>query len=62
MTAVRLRSLVLPLVLVAIAANLVYLGVTREGVGPFEYLTLALLVALLLQSAFRLSRNAFRRA
>jgi hypothetical protein len=61
-TAVRLRSLVLPLVLVAIAANLVYLGVTREGVGPFEYLTLALLVALLLQSAFRLSRHAFRRA
>jgi hypothetical protein len=62
MTVVRLRSLVLPLVLVAIAANLVHLGVTREGVGPFEYLTLALLVALLLQGAFRLSRRAFGRA
>jgi hypothetical protein len=62
MIVVRLRSLVLPLVLVAIAANLVHLGVTREGVGPFEYVTLALLVALLLRSAFRLSRHAFRRA
>ena len=62
MTFVRLRSLILPLVLAAIAAKLVQLGVTREGVGPFEYLTLALLVALLLQNAFRLSRRAFRRA
>jgi hypothetical protein len=62
MIVVRLRSLVLPLVLVAIAANLVHLGVTLEGVGPFEYVTLAPLVALLLRSAFRLSRHAFRRA
>ena len=62
MIVVRLRSLVLPLVLVGIAANLVYLGVTREGVGPFEYLTLALLVTLLVQCAYRLSRRAFRRA
>jgi hypothetical protein len=59
---VRLRSLILPLVLIAIAAKLVELGITRDGVGPFEYATLALLVALLLQSAFRLSRRAVRRA
>lgn len=62
MLVVRLRPLVLLLVLVAMAAKLVHLGITRDGVGPFEYLTLALLVALLLQSAFRLSRRAFRRA
>jgi len=49
-------------VLVAVAGSLVQLGITRDGVGPFEYLTLALLIALLLQSAFRLSRRAFRRA
>jgi hypothetical protein len=62
MFVVRLRSLVLSLLLVAVAATLIQLGITREGVGPFEYLTLALLVALLLQGAYRLSRRAFRRA
>ena len=45
------RLLLLALVLVAVAGKLVQLGITREGVGPFEYLTLALLVTLLLQSA-----------
>jgi len=58
----RIRALLLALVLAAVAGKLIQLGITREGVGPFEYLTLALLVALLLQSAFRLSRRAFRRA
>jgi hypothetical protein len=58
----RIRPLLLALVLAAVAGKLIQLGITREGVGPFEYLTLALLVALLLQSAFRLSRRAFRRA
>jgi hypothetical protein len=62
MILVRLRSLILPTVMIAIAAKVIQLGLTREGVGPFEYLTLALLVALLLQSAVRLSRRAFRRA
>lgn len=51
----RLSQIVIPLVLVGIAAKLVELGVTRDGVGPFEYLTLAVLVALLLQTAWRLS-------
>ena len=58
----RRRSFVLPLALVAIAAKLIELGVTRDGVGPFEYLTLAALVALLLQTALRLSRRALGRA
>lgn len=61
MAVVRFRPLILPLVLIAIAVKLVQLGITRDGVGPFEYLTLALLVALLLQSAGRLTRRAFRR-
>jgi hypothetical protein len=59
---VRFRPLLLALVLVAVAGKLILLGITREGVGPFEYITLALLVALMLRSAFRLSRRAFRRA
>jgi hypothetical protein len=61
MAVVRFRPLILPLVLIAIAVQLVQLGITRDGVGPFEYVTLALLVALLLQSAGRLARRAFRR-
>lgn len=55
----RFRPLVLPLALIAIAAKLIRLAATRDGVGLFEYLTLAALVALLLQTAFRLSRRAF---
>ena len=57
----RVRPLLVALVLVAVAGKLVQLGITREGVGPFEYVTLALIVALLLQSAFRLSRRGFGR-
>ncbi len=55
----RLRSLIMPLVLVAVSTKLIQLAATRDGVGLFEYLTLAALVALLLQTAFRLSRRAF---
>lgn len=58
----RLRRFILPLALVAIAARLIQLAATREGVGPFEYLTLAALVVLLLLTAFRLSRRAVGRA
>ena len=61
MAVVRFRPLILPLVLIAIAVKLVQLLITRDGVGPVEYVTLALLVALLLQSAGRLTRRAFRR-
>jgi len=59
---VRLRSFVLPLLLVAAAAQLVELGATRDGVGPFEYVTLVALIALLLFGAFRSARRAFGRA
>jgi hypothetical protein len=55
---VRLRSFILSLALVVIAAKLVQLAATRDGVGIVEYLTLAALVALLLQTALRLSRRA----
>jgi hypothetical protein len=54
----RLRPFIVPLALVAIAAKLVELAATRDGVGPFEYVTLAALVGLLLQTTFRLSRRA----
>ena len=55
---IRVRSFVIPLVLVVLAANLVLVGVRRDGVGAFEYLTLAALVSLLLFTAFRLTRRA----
>ena len=58
----RWRSLILPLLLVALAANLIKLGVTRDGVGPIEYVTLAALIVLVLLTAFRLSRRALGRA
>jgi uncharacterized RDD family membrane protein YckC len=60
--AVQLRALIAPLVLVTVAAQLVALGATRDGVGPFEYVTLAALVALLAFGAYGLTRRAFRRA
>jgi hypothetical protein len=59
---IRVRSLIIPLVLVGIAAKLVQLAATRNGVGPLEYLTLAALVLFLLLTAFRLSRRALGRA
>ena len=55
---IRVRSFVIPLVLVVLAANLVLVGVRRDGVGAFEYLTLAAFVSLLLFTAFRLTRRA----
>jgi hypothetical protein len=58
MVSVHLRSIILPLVLVALAATLIDLAVTRDGVGPFEYVTVAALIGVLLFGAFRLSRRA----
>jgi hypothetical protein len=58
----RLRSFVLPLVLVAMAAQLAELAATRGGVGPFEYVTVVALIAGLLWSAYRLVRRAIPRA
>ncbi|MDQ3890955.1 MAG: hypothetical protein M3312_10455 [Actinomycetota bacterium] len=53
--------MLLSLILVVIAAKLIQLGVTRDGVGPFEYATLAAVIGLLLFTAFRLSRRALWR-
>jgi hypothetical protein len=58
----HLRSLVLPLVLVAMAVTVVRAAVTRDGVGPFEYVTVAVVIGVLLLAAFRLSRRARPRA
>jgi hypothetical protein len=55
---VHLRSFILPLVLVAMAATLIDLAATRDEVGPFEYVTVAALIGVLLFGAFRLSRHA----
>ena len=54
----RLRSLVLPMLLLAAAVKLVELAATRNGVGSFEYVTVAALVLALLLSTFRLLRRA----
>jgi hypothetical protein len=62
MIAVRLRSLIPSLILVGIAAELTKFAATRNGVGPFEYVTVGALVALLLYWAFRLARGASRHA
>jgi hypothetical protein len=58
----RLRPFILPLALVAGAAKPIELAATRNDVGPFEYLTMAAVVALLLLTALRLSRRALGRA
>ena len=54
----HLRSFILPIVLVAMAATLINLAMTRDGVGPFEYVTVSALIGVLLFGAFRLSRRA----
>jgi hypothetical protein len=59
---VDLRSLVLPAALVAMAVALLKAVLTRHGVGPIEYATVVLLEALLVVTAFRLSRRAIRRS
>jgi len=60
MVIMRLRSFVLPLALLAMAVKLADMAVTRNGVGAFEYVTVAALIGVLLLGAFRLSRRAIR--
>jgi hypothetical protein len=55
----KLRFLIVPAVLIAVAVTLAKAVATRTGVGPFEYATVVLLEALIIQTAFRLSRRAF---
>jgi hypothetical protein len=62
MVIMHLRSFLLPLVLVAMAVELIGVAVTRNGVGPFEYVTVAALVGMLLLGALRLSRRSIRGA
>ena len=56
------RPLIFVIVLVAMAATVARAAVTRDGVGAFEYITVAAIIAVLLLCAFRLSRRAIRRA
>ena len=53
--------LALALLLGAVAVDLAQTALTRAGVGPFEYATVVLLDALLIQNAFRLFRRSTRR-
>jgi hypothetical protein len=57
MLPMRRRRFIFAVALVGIAVKLIEIGVTRHGVGPFEYVTLAALVALLLLTAIRLLRQ-----
>jgi hypothetical protein len=56
----RLRSLIVPTVLVVLAANLLVAVTTRDGVGALEYVVSAALIALLLTTAFVRGRRAIR--
>jgi hypothetical protein len=59
---VKWRPFVLACILLAISLSLGQALVTRDGVGVFEYLVGAALLAALLLNALRLSRRAFERA
>jgi hypothetical protein len=59
---VKLRRLFLSGLLVVAAASLARELVTRDGVGPFEYVAGVAVVALLAVAAFRSSVRALRRA
>ncbi len=58
----QLRPLIFVIVLVAMAATVARAAVTRDGVGAFEFITVAAIIAVLLFCAFRLARHAIRRA
>jgi len=51
-----MRQLLVPGLLVAAAVALLREAVTRDGVGPFEYAAVVLLVATLVWLALRLVR------
>ena len=58
----QLGRLIFVVVLVAMAATVARAAVTRDGVGAFEFITVAAIIAVLLFCAFRLARHAIRRA
>jgi hypothetical protein len=57
----RLRSLLLPVALLAAAFLLGRAAITEHGVGPIEYAVMAVLIVCLLGTAIRLSRKAMHR-
>ena len=57
MAPMTLRRSLLLLALVVITGKVIAVALTRHGVGPIEYVTLAAIVALLLVTAFRLTRR-----
>jgi hypothetical protein len=56
------RSVIFAIALVLIAGALARAALTRDGVGLIEYVTAAVIVAVLLLLARRVSRRATRRA
>jgi hypothetical protein len=58
----RSRPLFLALLLVAMAFSLARALVTRDNVGPFEYVVSVVLLAVLVFGVLRFSRRATRRA
>ena len=58
----QIRPPIFVIVLLAMAATVARAAVMRDGVGAFEYITVAAIIAVLLLCAFRLSRRAIRRA
>jgi hypothetical protein len=58
----NLRPLALALIVAAMAFTLVSALLTRDGVGSFEWIIGVALFVLLVWTAVRLSRHAFRRA
>ena len=57
----RLRQFLLPLLLLAAAVSLAETAATRRGIGPFEWIVVAVILAALVYGAFQLSRRAMRR-
>jgi protein-S-isoprenylcysteine O-methyltransferase Ste14 len=57
----KIRTIALVAVLVVIAFTMLEAMITRDGVGPIEYVTGALLVVALLALAVRVSRHALQR-
>jgi hypothetical protein len=56
----KIRSMAVVVLLVAIAFTVLKALITRKGIGPFEYATGALLVLGVLTTAVHVSRRALR--
>ncbi len=56
----QIRPPIFVIVLLAMAATVAQAAVTRDGIGAFEFITVAGIIAVLLLCAFRLSRDSPR--